>query len=179
MAEPIFTIDTIANILALAAKNTLEKSTKKKVKYSSTFIAVPRVCLKPDVGSFVQFSGDYKGLVVMNFTADAALDLYRYYMLTMGLPEKELAKEATSSEVVDTIGELTNQIMGRAMQMVEAKFDLTAYFGQPKALALNSALTLTPDLDYQDNRRVAMSIETNRFQIELALEKLEFIASAG
>ncbi|MBU0680193.1 MAG: DUF3334 family protein [Proteobacteria bacterium] len=175
MAETTVTIDTIANILALAAQKTLEKNTKKKIKYSSTFIAVPKVCLKPDLGSFVQFSGDYNGLVVMHFSAAAAMSLYRNYMLNMGLPEEELAKEATSSEVVDTIGELTNQIMGRAMQMVEAKFELTSYFGQPKALALNSAITLTPDLDYQDNRRVAFSIDTHRFHIELALERLEFI----
>ncbi len=179
MAETSVTIDTIANILALAAQKTLEKSTKKKIKYSSTLVQVPKVCLKPDLGSFVQFSGDYNGLVVMNFTSDAALDLYRSYMLTMGLPENELAKEATSSEVVDTIGELTNQIMGRAMQMVEAKFDLTSFFGQPKALALNSAITLTPDLDYADNRRISLSIDTSRFQIELALEKLEFITASS
>jgi CheY-specific phosphatase CheX len=178
MAEPTVTIDVIANILALAAQKTLEKSTKKKIKYSSTFIAVPKVCLKPDLGSFVQFSGDYNGLVVMHFTSGAALDLYRNYMLNMGLPENELAKEATSSDVVDTIGELTNQIMGRAMQMVEAKFDLTSYFGQPKSLALSSAITLTPDLDYQDNRRLALSIDTHRFQIELALEKLAFIETS-
>ncbi|PLX49010.1 MAG: DUF3334 domain-containing protein [Desulfobulbaceae bacterium] len=178
MAESTVTIDTIASMLALAAKKTLEKSTKKKIKYSTTLIAVPKVCLKPDLGSFVQFSGDYNGLVVMNFTTEAALDLYRNYMLSMGLPEDELAKEATSSEVVDTIGELTNQIMGRAMQMVEAKFDLTSYFGQPKALALNSAIALTPDLDYQDNRRIALSVANNRFHIELALEKVEFISSA-
>lgn len=175
MAESTVTIDTIANILALAAKKTLEKSTKKKIKYSPTLIAVPKVCLKPDLGSFVQFSGDYNGLVVMNFTTEAALDLYRNYMLSMGLPESELAKEATSSDVVDTIGELTNQIMGRTMQMVEAKFDLTSYFGQPKALALNSAITLTPDLDYQDSRRIALSVDSSRFHVELALEKLEFI----
>ena len=178
MAEPTITIDTIANILALATKKTLEKSTKKAIKFSKSLIAVPKVCLKPDLGSFVQFTGDYNGLVVMHFSADAALDLYRSYMITMGLPENELAKEATSSEVVDTIGELTNQIMGRAMQMVEAKYDLTSYFGQPKALALNSAITLTPDLDYQDNRRVALSIDTHRFHVELALEQLEFIQAS-
>ena len=48
MAEPITTIDTIANILALATKKTLEKSTKKTVKISKTIMAVPKVCLKPE-----------------------------------------------------------------------------------------------------------------------------------
>ena len=175
MNKKLVTVDVIASLFAQAAKKTLEKSTKKTVKYSKTFISIPKVCLKPEVGSFVQFCGDYNGLVIINFSAGAALNLYRSYMTTMGLPESELAKESTSSEVVDTIGELTNQIMGRAMRNVESKFDLTSNFGQPKALALNSAITLTPDLNYTDNRRIAFSVDTDRFHLEVAVEKLEFI----
>ena len=75
--------------------------------------------LRPEIGCFVQFNGDYSGLVVVNFSAGAAMDLYRSYMLVMGMPESELAKDATSAEVVDTMGEMTNQFMGKAMQMVE------------------------------------------------------------
>ncbi len=176
MDKKIVTVDIIASLFAQGVQKTLEKSTKKKVKYSKTFIAIPKVCLKPEVGSFVQFSGDYNGLVILNFSAGAALNLYRSYMITMGLPESELAKESTSSEVVDTIGELTNQIMGRSMRNVETKFDLTSYFGQPKALALNSAITLTPDLNYSDNRRISFSVGTDRFHLEVAIEKMEFIS---
>jgi CheY-specific phosphatase CheX len=137
---------------------------------------VPKVCLKPEVGSFVQFSGDYNGLVILNFSAGAALSLYKNYMVTMGLPESDLAKESTSGEVVDTIGELTNQIMGRSMRNVESKFDLSSNFGQPKALALNSAITLTPDMNFSDNRRISFSVGTNRFHLEVAIEKMEFIS---
>ena len=178
MEKKPVTIDIVASLFAQAVKKTLEKSTKKTVKFSKTFIAVPKVCLKPALGSFVQFSGDYNGLVILNFSSGAALNLYTSYMTTMGLPESELAKESTSGEVVDTIGELTNQIMGRAMRNVETKFDLTSYFGQPKALALNSAITLTPDLSYSDNRRIAFSVGTDRFHLEVAVEKMEFMTSA-
>ncbi len=176
MVNNSVTIDIIASLFAQAVQKTLEKSTKKSVKYSKTFMSIPKVCLKPEVGSFVQFSGDYSGLVIINFSAGAALNLYTSYMTTMGLPESELAKESTSGDVVDTIGELTNQIMGRCMRNVESKFDLTSSCGQPKALALNSAITLTPDLIDSDNRRIAFSIGTDRFHLEVAVEKVEFVA---
>ncbi|MFZ5766953.1 MAG: DUF3334 family protein [Thermodesulfobacteriota bacterium] len=170
------TIDIVANIFAQAIKKTLEKSTKKTIKYSTTFQAIPQVSLKPEVGCFVMFSGDYNGLVIMNFSAEAAMDLYRSYMTSMGLPEAELAKEHTSNEVIDTMGEMTNQMMGRAMSMVESKFDLTSYCGQPKALSLNNAITLTPEMDYQSNRRISFAIGTSRFHMELAMEQTEFVA---
>ncbi len=169
------TIDEVAVIFCGAVKKTLEKSTQKTIKFSSTFQSIAMVKLKPEVGCFVPFSGDYNGLVVMNFSAGAAMDLYTSYMTSMGLPENELSRECTSNDVVDTMGEMTNQIMGKAMQMVESRYDLTSFFGQPKALALNSSITLTPDLDYRDNRRIVFSIGTNRFYMEMALEQTEFI----
>ena len=169
------TIDDVAILFCQAVKKTLAKSTKKSIKFSTTFQSIPKVKLKPEVGCFVQFSGDYNGLVVMNFTGPAAMDLYTSYMTSMGLPESELSRECTSNDVVDTMGEMTNQIMGKAMQMVESKYDLTSFFGQPKSLALNSSITLTPDLDYQDNRRIVFSIGTSRFHMEMALEQTEFI----
>ncbi|MBI5559479.1 MAG: DUF3334 family protein [Deltaproteobacteria bacterium] len=169
------TIDIIANIFSQAIKKTLEKSTKKVIKYSPTFQAIPKVKLQPEVGSFVIFSGDYNGLVVMNFSGDAAMDLYKSYMTNMGLPENDLAKECTSNDVIDTMGEMTNQVMGRAMSMVESRYGLTSYCGQPKALALNNAITLTPEMNFQQNRRVAFTIGTNRFHMELAMEQTQFL----
>jgi CheY-specific phosphatase CheX len=175
MTEELETIDIVAKIFSQAVKKTLDKSTKKTIKYSKTIQSIPKVSLKPDIGCFVLFNGDYNGLVVMNFSSDAAMDLYTSYMTSMGLPESELAKSSTSNEVVDTIGEMTNQIMGRSVRMVENKYDLSSFFGQPKSLALSSAITLTPDLDYQDNRRISFSIGTNKFYMEVALEKTKFI----
>lgn len=187
MGEGNLAIDHISKIFCLATKKTLEKGTKKEVKYSSTMQKIPKVSLRPELGCFVQFSGDYNGLIVMNFSSEAAMDLYRSYMMTMGLPENELTTNATSNEVVDTMGELTNQIMGRAMQMAETKYDLTAKFGQPKAVYLNSAIILSlenasggveisPDSQYSDNRRIVFKVGNNRFHMEIAMERTEFIS---
>ncbi|MEA1933098.1 MAG: chemotaxis protein CheX [Thermodesulfobacteriota bacterium] len=176
METRVPTIDFISGIFCQATKKTLEKSTKKLIKYSDTIQSIPKISLKPELGCFVQFSGDYNGLIVMNLSAKAAMDIYRNYMITMGLPEDDLAKNFTSSEVVDTMGEITNQVMGRAMRMIESKYDLCASFGQPKSLALNNAITLTPEQRYSDNRRMVFAIGTDRFTIELSMEKTEFIS---
>ncbi|MFU8819554.1 MAG: DUF3334 family protein [Desulfurivibrio sp.] len=169
------TIDLVARLFCQATKKTVDKSTGKNLKYASTLQDIPKVSLKPDVGCFVQFSGDYSGLVIMNFSGAAAMELYRSYMLNMGMPEADLASDYTSVEVVDTIGEMTNQIMGRALRMVESNYELTSYMGQPKAIALNSAIVLTPESEYQASRRIAFSLETHRFYMELSLERTEFI----
>ncbi len=169
------TIDIMAGIFSQATKKILEKSTGQKISYSSTLQDIPKVRLCPDIGCFVQFNGDYSGLLVMNYNSTAAMTVYKTYMMNMGLPENELAKESTSTEVVDTIGEITNQIMGRSMYLVENKYQLSSYFGQPKSLALNSAITLTPDLYYHVSRRIAFSVGTDRFYMEISLEQTEFI----
>lgn len=167
-------IDEIVTIFSLAVQKTLESSTRHTIKISSTIQTLPKVGLRPDLGCFVQFKGDYSGLVIMNFSGAAAMELYRSYMITMGLPEEELARDHTSKEVEDTIGELTNQILGRSVRMVESKYDLISHFGQPKALALASAITLIPDTEYVEHRRISFRIASERFYMELAMEQMEF-----
>ncbi len=176
MEKKLPTIDTISKVFCQAAKKTLEKATKQTIKFSNTIQAIPKISIKPEIGCFVLFNGDYSGLVVLNFTAGAAMELYRNYMLTMGLPETDLSKNFTSAEVVDTMGEITNQVMGRVMRMVESKFDLSSTIGQPKSLALNNAITLTPELRYSDNRRLSFTIGTERFSVELSMEQTQFIS---
>ena len=170
-------VDVVAASFCGAVKQVLESSTKKAIKYSTTIQSIPRVSLRPDLGCFVQFSGDYNGLVIMNYSASAALKLYRSYMMTMGMPESELVKDHNANEVPDSIGEMTNQIMGHAMRMVENKFDLTSFFGQPKALTLSSAIILHPEVDFSDNRRIVFTVEgLHRFYLELSMERTEFIS---
>lgn len=169
------TIDQVASVLCKATRHVLESSTKLPVKYSTTFQEIPKVTMRPAIGCFVQFTGDYNGLAVMNFSAEAAMELYSNYMTSMGIPQDELVKDYTSNEVADSIGEMTNQIMGLLMRTVEDKFQLSSFCGQPKALALNSAITLILDCDYRDNRRMVFNVNGHKFNIELALERTEFI----
>ena len=175
MKKSIGAIDALTAIALQAVKDVLETNTKLPVIASSTVQKVPKVSMKPEIGCFVPFTGDYNGLVVMNFSANAAMLLYKNYMMSMGLPEEELAKEYTNVEVPDSIGEMINQIMGKITKLTEDSFGLSAYCGQPKALALNSSIILTLDTDYRENRRLSFSISNEKFYFELAMETAEFI----
>jgi CheY-specific phosphatase CheX len=175
MPKSMISIDEISKIFLTTAKKTLEISTKQEVEYSSTIQKTPKVSMKPDLTCFVQFNGDYNGLVVINFTEDAAFEIYKTYMLTMGMPEDELATTVASPEVSDTIGEITNQLMGQLAKNIEEKYKLNANFGQPKALTLNSSITLVIDSDYGENRRLSFKIGNYSFRIEIAMEHTEFI----
>ncbi len=175
MSQPMVSIDEISKIFLKTAQSNLETNTKQEITYSKTIQKTPKVSMKPDLTSFVQFNGDYNGLVVMNFSADAAFEIYKSYMLAMGIPKEELATTVASPEVTDTIGEITNQIMGQLIKDIEEKYELNAVFGQPKALTLNSSITLVIDSDYGENRRLSFKIGNYSFRIELAMEHTEFV----
>ena len=175
MSESMVSIDEISKIFLETARHTLETSTRQEVTYSSTIQKTPKVSMKPDLTCFVQFNGDYNGLVVMNFSADAAFAIYKSYMKAMGMPKEELATSVASPEVTDTIGEITNQVMGHLTKDIEEKYNLIAVFGQPKALTLNSSITLVIDSDYGENRRLSFKIGNYSFRIEIAMEHTEFV----
>ena len=179
MEKTIGAIDALTTIALQAVKEVLETNTKIPVKASSTVQRVPKISMRPEIGCFVPFTGDYSGLVVMNFSAGAAMLLYKTYMMSMGIPEEDLAKEYTNVEVPDSIGEMINQIMGKITKLTQDSFGLSAYCSQPKALALNSAIILTIDTDYRENRRLSFSINNERFYFEIAMETAEFIHNGG
>ncbi|MCG8641760.1 MAG: DUF3334 family protein [Desulfobacterales bacterium] len=175
MSKPLVSIDEISKMFLKTARNLLETSTKQEVTYASIIQKTPKVSMKPDLTCFVQFNGDYNGLVVMNFSADAAFEIYRSYMQGMGMPKDELARTVASPEVSDTIGEITNQIMGQLIKDIEERYELNAVFGQPKALTLNSSITLVIDSDYGENRRLSFKIGNYNFRVEIAMEHTEFV----
>jgi len=177
-------IDLIVPLFCQATKETLGKCTGKDVCFSPTIQNIPKISIRPDLGGFVELFGDYNGLVVMNFSDEVALTIYKDYMLSMGMPEEGLAKHAASVEVADSIGELINQIIGQSRQLVEIHYKLSAHSGLPKALILTNAISLTPELAISsadlsnasvDNRRIVFQLDQMRFYMEIALERTEFI----
>ncbi|MCP4297844.1 MAG: DUF3334 family protein [Proteobacteria bacterium] len=176
------TVNAISSIFCEAAKKVIESSTGKEITYANTIQKIPLIHLRPEIGCFVLFSGDYSGLMIMNFSADAAVSIYRNYMLHMGMPEEELAKEYTADEVVDNIGEMINQIIGKVRRGVEKQYGLVSTNTQPKAIALTTSIILTIDAQEVDKelcRRLSFKIEGHSFHIELSLEKTEFISLDG
>ena len=173
------TLNAISRIFCESAKEVLESVTGKDVSYAKTIQKVPIIHLRPDVGCFVLFAGDYSGLMIMNFTSEAAMSIYRNQMLHMGLPENELATEYTADDVVDSIGEIINQIIGTVRRQIEAQYDLASSNTQPKAIALTTSIVLSidsPGLEKDLCRKLSFKIEGYPFHIELSMEKTEFVS---
>jgi len=176
------TTDDILLVLCNSIKSVLVKATNHPVNYSAMAQKINKTCLKPDIGCFVLFDGGFSGLVIINFSSEASLEIYSNYMLNMGIPENELAKSHTSDEVSDIMGELMNQIVGDFTGVVGHELHTSITQNQPKMLTINKQVQLSIDtnLDRPQARRVTFMTEKNNvFYLELAMDKTEFIKLAN
>jgi len=172
------TTDDILLVLCNSMKSVLSNATGHSVNYSGMVQKINKTCLKPDIGCFVLFDGGFSGLVILNFNAAAALELYTNYMLNMGLPKDELATTHTADEVSDVMGELMNQMVGDFTGVIGHELHTSITQNQPKMLTINKQVLLSIDtnLDRPQARRVTFTTANNNiFYLELAMDKTEFI----
>jgi CheY-specific phosphatase CheX len=162
--------DSVTKVLTLA--------TQSQIRYSAMVQRISKTCLKPDIGCFVLFDGGFSGLVIINFSAQAAMELYERYMLSMGIPKDGLASSFTSDEVANVMGELMNQIVGDFTGKIGRELQTHITQNQPKMLAINKQVMLSVDanLDQPEARRVTFYTGGNNiFYLELAIDRTEFI----
>jgi CheY-specific phosphatase CheX len=156
----------------------LTAATHSQIHYSGMVQRITKTCLKPDIGCFVLFDGGFSGLVVINFSAKTAMELYESYMLNMGMPKEGLAGSHTSDEVSNAMGELMNQIIGDFTSKVRRELQTHITQNQPKMLVLTKQVMLSVDthLDRPEARRVTFYTgRENIFYLELAIDGTEFI----
>lgn len=174
----VVTTEDILLKLCQSVSTVLSSATGSQITYSAMVQKITKTSLKPDFGCFVLFDGGFSGLVVINFTSKAALEVYTQYMRNMGMPEDELAVLHTSDEVGDVLGELMNQLVGDFTNKVRKDLQTNITQNQPKMLSLNKQVNLSVDtnLDRPQARRVTFSTENNNiFYLELAMDRTEFI----
>jgi CheY-specific phosphatase CheX len=173
-----FGTDEILLILCKSVTKVLTGATGSSVKYSPVVQRINKTSLKPDIGCFVLFDGVFSGIVIMNFSAASAMEIYGSYMRHMGMPEDEIAASHTSDEVGNTLGELTNQIVGEFTAAIEHELYISVNQSQPKMLAINRevALSINANLDNPQARKVAFqTVGHNPFFIEMAMDKTTFV----
>lgn len=173
-----FSTDEILLILCKSVTKVLSGATGESVKYSPVVQRIKKTSLKPDIGCFVLFDGVFSGIVIMNFTAQAAMEIYGNYMRHMGMPEDELATRHSSDEVSNTLGELTNQIVGEFTAAIEHELYISVNQSQPKMIAINRevALSINANLDNPQARKVAFQTSGHQtFFIEMAMDKTTFV----
>ena len=179
MSKPkIVATDDILLTLCKSVTSVLSSATASNVNYSAMVQKINKTCLKPDIGCFVLFDGGFSGLIVINFTAPAALEIYQTYLLSMGIPREELATQHTSDEVGNVLGELMNQIVGDFTGKIGEQLLTSINQNQPKMLTINKEVMVSIDtnLDRPQARRVAFTTAArNMFYLEMAMDKTEFI----
>ena len=158
--------------------NVLVSATSCDITYSPMIQRIHKTSLRPDIGCFVLFDGGFSGLVVINFSDKAAIELYQNYMVNMGIPDSELATMHTSDEVANVMGELMNQILGDFTGKVGKELQTSINQNQPKMLTINKQVNVSIDtqLDRPQMRRVSFfTAQHNIFYLELAMDKTEFM----
>ncbi len=174
----IVTTEDVLTMFCGSVTSVLTSATGLKVGYSPMVQKINRTCLRPEIGCFVVFDGGFTGLVIMNFSAASALEIYRTYLHNMGLPDSEIATQHTSDDVSNVLGELMNQIVGDFIGSVGKKLLVPLKQNQPKMLTINKEVLISIDtnLDRPQARRVSFNTAGgNVFYLELAMDKTEFI----
>lgn len=174
----IVTTDDVLLTLCASVTQVLAAAGNSQIAHSPMVQKIQKTCLRPDLGCFVLFDGGFSGLVVINFTAEAAMEIYRKYLMSMGMPESELAQFHTSDEVGNVMGELMNQIVGDFTNRVRQELHTSINQSQPKMMAINKQvqILINTQLDQPQARRVTFSTPLhNIFYLELAMDKTEFI----
>lgn len=174
----VFGTEDLLRSLCDSVSEVLTVATHGEIRYSGMVQRIARTCLKPDIGCFVLFDGGFSGLVVINFSAAAAMELYEKYMLGMGMAKSGLAASFTADDVSNVMGELMNQCMGDFTGKVDRELQTHITQNQPKMLALTKQIILSIDtnIDHPEMRRVTFhTAENNIFYLELAVDRTEFI----
>ncbi|MFZ2854559.1 MAG: DUF3334 family protein [Rhodocyclaceae bacterium] len=174
----VFGTEDILLSLCNSVTRVLSVATHSQIHFSGMVQRITKTCLKPDIGCFVLFDGGFSGLVVINFSAQSAMELYESYMLNMGMAKEGLASSHTSDEVSNVMGELMNQIVGDFTGKVARELQTQITQNQPKMLVLNKQVMLSVDtnLDKPESRRVTFHTGRNNiFYLELAIDRTEFI----
>jgi len=174
----VFGTEDLLLSLCSSVTKVLNLATQTTIHYSAMVQRISKTCLKPDIGCFVLFDGGFSGLVIINFSAQAAMELYQSYMLNMGMSRDDLASSYTSDDVANVMGELMNQVVGDFIGKVRRELQTHITQNQPKMLALNKQVVLSVDanLDQPEARRVTFYTGANHiFYLELAVDRTEFI----
>lgn len=174
----VLSTNDVLTSLCNSVSRVLNVATQCKVQYAAMVQRIQKTYLKPDIGCFVLFDGGFSGLVIINFSAAAAMELYRGYLLNMGMSESDLASAHTADEVSNVMGELMNQVVGDFTGKVRRELQTHITQSQPKMLVLSKQVQLNVDanLDNQDARRVTFQTANNNiFYLEMAIDHTEFV----
>lgn len=124
------------------------------------------------VSSLLDFTGGINGFVIINYPEEAAVDVVSTFMQGMGMPADDCPK-SVGEEVINTLGEVLNQVLGKFRKNIQRNFGLNAESGTPITMLVNTMLRLSP-VDSTQNLYVRGQISTpssKAFYIEFCVQQ--------
>ena len=171
----------IAGVFGSAIKNVIERSCHLKISIAKTAQFIPTIQLSEDIGTFVSFSGNYNGLMVLNFTGEAALELVTASLKVMGMPEEDIPTHYMADDVRGSLGELVNHIIGKARTDIQQEYELIAHATIPAVVPITTPIGLYFKASTAATHPcVRLSLRTpgnHRLHMELTIEPTLFVAS--
>jgi CheY-specific phosphatase CheX len=171
------TTEDIFRILIHSVQSVLSSAIHDTITFSPMVQTIEKTCLKPNIGCFVLFGGDFNGLVVLNFSDEAAMEIYRKYMTGMGMPEEDLSGSYTADEVANSLGELMNQCIGRFRVDLEKATNIHVDQNQPKMLVISEPVEIAIKASIEKPQLRKISFKTaagKRFYMEVSLGEINF-----
>ncbi len=169
--------DIMLNLCGCVSK-VLSETTSHKIVHTPMIQRINHTSLRPDIGTFVLFTGSFSGMVVINFPKEAAMEIYSSYMKAMMIPENEITTNYASDEVAGTLGELMNQILGSFTSSMSLTLHSRIQQSQPKMLSLPHEVSIGVKMSL-DNPRISrvtfLTQENNVFYVEFAMDDTEFV----
>ena len=143
-----------------------------KFNIAPSFYVIHGAQTRHRISSLLDFTGGINGFVIINYPEEAAVDVVSTFMQRMGLPPEDCPK-TVSEEVVSTLGEIINQVLGKFRKNIQIRYGLSAESGTPITMMVNTMLRLTP-VGIDENFYVRGQISTpssKAFYIEFCVQR--------
>ena len=143
-----------------------------KFSIAPSFYVINTAQTRHRVSSLLDFTGGINGFVIINYPEAAAVDVVSTFMQGMGMPAEDCPK-SVGEEVINTLGEVINQVLGKFRKNIQRQFGLAAESGTPITMLVNTMLRLSP-VDSTQNLFVRGQISTpslKPFYIEFCIQQ--------
>ena len=143
-----------------------------KFTIAPSFYVIDTAQTRHRVSSLLDFTGGINGFVIINYPEAAAIDVVSTFMRGMGMSAEDCPK-SIGEEVINTLGEIINQVLGKFRKNIKGHYGLAAESGTPITMLVNTMLRLSP-VDSTQNLYVRGQISTpslKAFYIEFCIQQ--------
>ncbi len=116
---------------------------KGKFEISPNFQLLDSVQTRHRISTLLDFTGSINGIVIINYTEDAAVNVVSAFLQGMGMGEDDCPK-GLGEELINVLGEIMNQVLGAFRRNLSKEYGLSTTSGTPVTMIPSVMLNVTP-----------------------------------